>query len=121
MLPLGDHWTGICRAAPESPAPVRETAHRPFCNLGYARLECGRFPAGDGPDAVRFTILAAEPGILRLYYVIERDHHPFAHGPLQYSHASGKPANLPVEETFARQAQAYAESYLRRKAEAARA
>jgi hypothetical protein len=121
MLPLGDRWTGICRADPESPAPARETAQRPFCNLGYARLECGCFPEGEGPDAVRFTVRAAEPGILRLYYVLERDHNPFAHGPLEYSRAGGVAANFPADSTLARQAQAYAESYLRRKAEAARA
>jgi len=113
MLPLGGRWRGMCRAdaarAAEPDDGVRKT-----CNLGYARGVCARFPAGDGPDAVRFTVTRDEGDRLLLYYVIERDHHPFAHGPLEYVRATGALAS-PAGDTLARQAQAYAESYLRRK------
>jgi hypothetical protein len=98
---------------------------RPLCNLGYARETCARFPAGDGPDAVRFTISRCDGATLRLYYVMERDHHPFAHGPLEYSRAARSFAAPTASETppaaqelVLRQAQAYVESYLRRKSEA---
>jgi hypothetical protein len=90
-----------------------------LCNLGYARGACPRFPNGEGPDAVRFTVQAVEETGLRLYYVVERDHHPFAHGPLEFSLASGALMNPPHGQWLGRQALAYVRSYLRRKAAAA--
>ena len=109
-LPLGDSWSGFCRAIPDSAHSVSDGC----CNLGYARGNCVRFPAGDGPDAVRFTISRHESASLSIYYVIERDHHPFAHGALEYSFAAGSFTAAPEPETVARQAHAYVESYLRR-------
>jgi hypothetical protein len=120
-LPLGDFWTGQCRAVPLHPCQPDDAALRPLCNLGYARGNCPQFPAlPELPDAVRFTIAADQGSLLQLYYVIERDHHPFAHGPLEYSTALGRFSSLPDRENFDRQALAYVESYLRRKTEAGR-
>ncbi len=111
MLPLGDAWTGICRATPDQPWQPDNATLVPLCNLGYARGDCGRFPRDDGPDAVRFVVSGDDGATVRLYYVIERDHHPFAHGPLEHTSA-GVPGASPLLE---RQAQAYVQSYLRRK------
>jgi hypothetical protein len=111
MLPLGEVWEGLCRAVPGEPHQPDRTVLQPLCNLGYARGTCARFPAGDGPDAVRFAVSGDDGATVRLYYVIERDHHPFAHGPLD----AGNPSAL-----LARQADAYLCSYRRRKKEASR-
>jgi hypothetical protein len=118
MLPLGDAWTGFCQALPDRGCQPDEPILRTLCNLGYARGVCSRFPSGAGPDAVRFTISRDDGQTLRIYYVVERDHHPFSHGPLEYSVASGAFAEPPEGEIICRQAQAYVESYLRRKMEA---
>jgi hypothetical protein len=119
MLPLGGAWSGACCATPgDAWLPDSADAER-RCNLGYARGICPRFPAGDGPDAIRFTITRDEGAVLRLYYVAERDHHPFAHGPLDYLRDSAAIADAPpADETLTAQAAAYAASYLRRKSEA---
>ena len=114
MMPLGDQWAGICQAAPDAPWRPGEGTLRPLCNFGYARGACPRFPGGDGPDAVRFTVRSADDAAVHLYYVVERDHHPFAHGPLEYSRASKSLVGAAGGENLNRQAQAYAESYLRR-------
>ena len=141
MLPLGGRWRGMCRADVEAAAEPEESM-RPVCNLGYARGVCRQFPAGDGPDAVRFTVTGDRGGSVGLYYVMERDHHPFAHGRLEYARDKGaivtfpatrddrvagslngasppeaacRPAKGSAGETLCRQAQAYAESYRRRK------
>jgi hypothetical protein len=111
MLPLGDAWTGICRATPEQPWQPDHATLGPLCNLGYARGTCARFPPGDGPDAVRFAVSGDHGATVDLYYVIERDHHPFAHGPLEHTSAGVQGAG----PLLARQAQAYVQSYLRRK------
>jgi hypothetical protein len=55
--------------------------------------------------------------MIRIYYVVERDHYPFAHGRLEYSLAAAALVAPPEDATLARQAQAYVESYLRRKEE----
>ena len=118
MLPLGDAWAGVCRAVPDQPCRPDESALRPLCNFGYARGSCARFPSADGPDAVRFTVSQDDGARLRIYLVVERDHLPFAHGPLEYSRATGAFVEPPPDQTIGRQAGAYVESYLRRKSEA---
>jgi hypothetical protein len=119
ILPLGDAWSGVCHAAPGSPRRPEETELRPLCYFGYARGRCDHFPQNDnGPDAVRFTISSDDGTSLGLYYVHERDHHPFAHGSLQYSLADSTFLEPNPDETFVRQAEAYVQSYLRRRTEA---
>ena len=86
MLPLG----GLDRRVPRlpgSPCEPDAAALLPLCNLGYARGACPLFPGADGPDAVRFTISQESGSVVRLYYVLERDHHPFPHGPLEFAGA----------------------------------
>jgi hypothetical protein len=119
MLPLGDIWAGECWALP-SPIPTLQGASldRP-CALGYARGRCPHFPQGnDGADAVRFTICGDDGARLQLLYVLERDHHPFAHGRLEFSLAVSQFVPSSLEGIFRRQAEAYVESYLARKGEA---
>jgi len=111
MLPLGDWWQGECRAGGETEIDL---AH---CNMGYARGRCPRFPQDEGADAIRFTISRHEEAVLRIYYVAERDHHPFKQGPLEFSLSHHALVDPPPEAALARQAEAYAESYLRRKKE----
>ena len=119
MLPLGGAWSGVCRAIPGDAWQPEAADLERRCNLGYARGVCSRFPDDGGPDAIRFTISGDDGAVLRLYYVAERDHHPFAHGPLEYSRAAAA-ATQPhaCHETLDAQATAYAASYLRRKSEA---
>jgi hypothetical protein len=120
MLPLGGAWSGVCRAIPGDAWQPEAADLERRCNLGYARGVCSRFPDDAGPDAIRFNISGDDGAVLRLYYVAERDHHPFAHGPLEYSRAAAG-VTLPhtCRETLDAQATAYAASYLRRKSEAA--
>jgi hypothetical protein len=116
-LPLGDEWAGLCRADPDQACEPDQANLRMLCNLGYARGACHRFPVTDGPDAARFTLLADNRTTLRLYYVLERDHQPHAHGVLEYSIEGKAFSPAPLGRWTPRQAVAYARSYLRRKAE----
>jgi hypothetical protein len=116
---------GLCRAGDGLPAEPDAALYK-TCNLGYARGLCAQFPVEDsGPDAVRFAITSVTAPALHLGYVLERDHHPFAHGSLCYSLAAGRflemPDGVPSAEIVARQAEAYVESYRRRQTEASRA
>ena len=121
MLPLGEWWKGICHAVPGAPQAEAGAAGGSWCdtncNLGYARGKCARFPEGEGPDAVRFTGSSHETTAIRIYCVVERDHHPFAHGRLEYSPAAAGFVTPPQTATLARQAQAYVKSYSRRRKE----
>jgi hypothetical protein len=118
MLPLGGAWSGICRAIPVDPWQPEAADLERRCNLGYARGVCSRFPDDSGPDAIRFTVSRDEGAVLRLYYVAERDHHPFAHGPLEFSRTGAVAPPHACGEILDAQARAYAASYLRRKSEA---
>jgi hypothetical protein len=120
LLPLGDCWEGVCHATADTPWQPEEAALRPMCNLGYARGNCSRFPENEGPDAVRFVIADDDGSRVKIYYVVERDHHPFAHGPLHFSRVPGEFDAAPSGEILTRQATAYVESYMRRKSEASR-
>jgi hypothetical protein len=118
MLPLGGFWTGICRADEGAPSIPDEAALRPLCNLGYARGNCARFPTNGGPDAVRFTVTRDDRESVLIDYVIERDHHPFAHGPLAWLRPSADFDGPQPAACLRAQARAYVASYLSRKAEA---
>ena len=113
--PLGDSWSGLCQAAPGGWTPDSDTARR-LCNFGYARERCQRIPGG-GADAVRFCVARDEDGVIRLQWVMEKDHLPFAHGALDYSRAVGG-FDAPHEDArVARQAESYVSSYLHAKGE----
>ncbi len=118
-MPLGDAWSGVCRAAPGAEwLPDPHTLHQ-FCNFGYAREKCVRVPAA-GPDAVRFGISHDQDGIVRIYWVMEKDHLPFAHGPLEYARAENGFRTTHPDACVAQQAQAYVSGYLRRKGDSGR-
>jgi len=117
MLPLGGAWAGVCRAIPGDAWQPEAADQERRCNIGYARGLCSRFPDDAGPDAIRFTVSRDDGATLRLYYVVERDHHPFAHGPLEYSCSAIAVAG-DRSDLLNAQAEAYAASYLRRKSEA---
>lgn len=112
-MPLGDSWSGCCRAVPGSEwVPDRHTVQQ-LCNFGYAREKCARVSA-DLPDAVRFSISHDREGLIRIYWVVEKNHLPFAHGPLEYSRADAAFTAAPSDDCLAQQARAYVTSYLRR-------
>jgi hypothetical protein len=117
MLPLGGRWEGECRAraAPGRPEPENLNG---ICCLGYARDRCAAFPQNDqSADAVRFHIVRDTGDRIELYCVLERDHHPYAHGPLEYSLLTGSLREAPFGAIIQRQAEAYVESYRARKHE----
>jgi hypothetical protein len=119
MLPLGGAWSGHCHALPGEPWQPDSADLERRCNLGYARGVCARFPDDEGADAIRFTIASDDGTVIRLYYAAERDHHPFAHGPLEYSRVAARITSPAVtDQLLQAQAEAYAASFLRRKSEA---
>ena len=118
-VPLGDRWSGVCRAAPDTGWQPDTTTIRQLCNFGYARTKCPHVPE-EGPDAVRFTIVDDRNGVIRIYWVTEKDHLPFAHGPLDYRRAESAFAQPHPDACIAQQAVAYVSSYLRRRGESSR-
>ena len=115
MLPLGRRWDGECRATAPGRRPDPDTVNG-VCCLGYARGRCVNFPENpESADAVRFHITRDGGTTIELYCVLERDHHPFAHGPLEYSPALRRFGEMPFGPIVARQAEAYLESYRSRK------
>ncbi len=95
-FPLVDPYRGECHAGATAHTPGQATAHTPdeatahtpdeatllsLCNMGYARGRCSHFPAGDGPDAVRFAAGPADA----VRYAREQNHFPFDAGEVSES------------------------------------
>ena len=87
--------------------------------MGYVRGRCARYPQTDAGDAVRFLVARDRDDLIRIEFVVERDHHPYAHGTLEYSRALRRLADPDAASVLNRQALAYVESYLRRRPSAA--
>lgn len=97
-LPLIEAFEGLCEAGPE-PLRPEKAALKEYCNLGYARGRCARFPAHAPWDAVRFT--AGASGEIR--YILEKNYSPAETGPADA--ATGR---------LAAQAGAFGEAWKRR-------
>jgi hypothetical protein len=104
-LPLGDAFSGVCRA-PGSTQPD-ETRMREVCNSGYGRHGCEQFPAGSASDAIRFHVAKDSDELINIQYVFEKDCWPGEHGD----------ASSLTNEILRRQAQVFLESYLKRRNE----
>jgi len=114
-LPLGDPYAGHCAADPASPAEPDPVTLRDCCNLGYARGKCLRFPDAAGPDAIRFAVTSDTGAAIVIYWVREKAHEPFDHGPLEYSVTAQAFVPAAIDAAVEQQAHAYLASYLRRK------
>ena len=114
-MPLGDPYRGRCHADPHQEWSPDEEMLVGFCNVGYARSRCPRFPAGDGADAVRFVISADDGERLVIQYATERGYLPHSCGTVEYTSADMR-LSAPLAPPLDRQILAFAGSYLRRKA-----
>ncbi len=111
-LPLGDPYSGECRAGSSAFEP-EESQARQVCNLGYGRGRCDRFPESSAADAVRFHVSKDAGQLIRIQYIFERDCWPKEHGTLEC--AGSAVSSGAGNEVLRRQAGAYLESYLRRR------
>lgn len=109
-MPLGDTYAGMCCAGPGEPNEPPERRQRELCNRGYARGQCDSFPGAAAADAVRFSINGEEDGRIRMVYVLEKDHAPVEHGPLEFTDTL---AGVEGRALLAAQARAFVESYRR--------
>jgi hypothetical protein len=73
--PLGAMHTGLCCADPDNKSTPPDAILTEYCNFGYGRGYCSRFPCNAPADAVRFTPMNA-----KILYVLERDCSPVQHG-----------------------------------------
>jgi len=111
-LPLGDAFSGSCRAQPGEVHRPTEQRQEELCNCGYSRGVCERFPTDSPADAVRFSIASDKPARLRLTYVYEKDHAPAKFGVMEFLVGTHAFLDRPADELLARQAEAFVESYL---------
>ncbi len=116
-LPLGDPYRGICRASPMRERLPGDETLRECCNVGRASPRCLHFPKGGGPDAIRYSVADDAAGLIRIFYVAERNHRSVDHGSVEFETATGLLRDDRAGETLDKQARAYVESYLRRKQE----
>jgi hypothetical protein len=114
-LPLGDAFSGECRAPGGSQQPD-EARLREVCNLGLGRHSCEQFPKASTADAIRFHVAQDAGELIRIQYIFEKDCWPGERGEFQCSAAGGLSSGL-SDQTLRRQAEAFLASYLRRRSE----
>jgi len=112
-LPLGDAFSGVCHA-PGNCVQPDETRMREVCNLGYGRHGCDQFPKTAAADSIRFHVAEDTGERIKLQYVFEKDCWPGDHGCFECSVTQEFSALL-GDEILRRQADAFLESYLRRR------
>jgi hypothetical protein len=110
--PLGDAYEGECHARPSEVHQPARALLLEACNLGYASLQCSRFPRQAEAEAVRFCVRSDTGVEVRIDYVLERAHLPSKHGPIVYDRRLKSWEGLEAGSLMERQAQAYLESYL---------
>jgi len=103
--PLGAMFEGECER--------RGTAAARFCNFGYARGSCAEFPDSSAADAVRFSVAGNADGIVKIVWILEKDHAPVEHGFLEYTESTGAFVAEPAG-VLGVQARVFVENYLRR-------
>ena len=111
-LPLGDAYRGFCKAGAE-PFEPPEPSQDEFCNCGYARGHCDRFPA-EGADAVRFSLLSEDSARVRLVYILEKNHAPVEHGVIEYVRCGSRMEGT-AQELLLAQCRAFLESHSKNK------
>jgi hypothetical protein len=79
---------------------------REVCNLGYGRHNCEQFPMASDADAIRLHVTQDQGELIKIQYVFEKDCWPGKHGEVDFAAAPS---------TLRRQAEAFLESYLRRR------
>ena len=100
--PLGGIFEGSCERNGVGDARL--------CNFGYARGLCAHFPGG--VDAVRFSVAGITDGVVKLVWILEKDHAPVEHGVLEYLESTRGFVAAP-EGVLEAQARVFLENYLR--------
>jgi len=111
-VPLGDFYRGECRTQTEVHFPDDESLF--LCNLGYARQECSRFPAGSPVDQTRFAVADETPPTLLIRVVQEGGCRPLGSVTLEFDADRQVWTTTHGDPIIQRQAEAYLEAYLRR-------
>jgi hypothetical protein len=89
---------------------------RRFCNFGYARGGCPRFPREHKADAIRFSTWSEDVDRIRLVYIVEANHSPAQYGKLEFRIETAQCQPMPASELLRAQAHAFVEAHLRRRA-----
>lgn len=106
-------------ADPNTPVEPDSDELRRFCNLGYARGACVRFPRSTGAaDAVRFSIAGDRNSVIDIVYILEKDYGPVRHATLVWNLAESGFSTALESPAVEAQARRFVESYLKRRVQA---
>lgn len=114
-LPLGDGFAGECHAPGCTGRKPAEDELKESCNLGYATA-CPHLPKERHADAVHFS--ASGETVLRVKYVMVKDHAPGEHGVLEFDAATLTWRDTHADAKVQRMAECYVEAWLARRVRA---
>ncbi len=110
-LPLGGAWKGVCTAREDETLTPDSQQLNEFCNLGYAAA-CPYLPSRREADAVRFSVANDSKDRIKIWYTLEREHHPGQHGILEYDAAGKCWITTHPDRCLQKMAECHLESYL---------
>jgi hypothetical protein len=108
-LPLGDGFTGECRAPSCAGRKPGDDELKECCNLGYATA-CPHLPKERAADAVHFS--ASGEGTVRVNYVMVKDQAPGEHGMLEFDTTTRQWRNAHSDLNVQRMAECYVNAWL---------
>ncbi|MGI9073230.1 MAG: hypothetical protein ACR2JB_18395 [Bryobacteraceae bacterium] len=112
-LPLIDEYDGLCRAASEPiEAPV-ELRFR-YCNHGYSKGSCERFPSSEVRSSLRYHVVGRTESALEFICIEEQNYAPLAWHRVQYFFAGERLQPELADACIQAQAIAFCQSYLKR-------
>ena len=112
-LPLIEEYDGLCHASGAALAVPPELRF-PYCNHGYSRGSCDRFPAGELRSGIRYTVVRRTPAALEILYVEEQNYVPLAWHSIQYFPDNDRLEPQLSDECIRAQLVAFCHSYLKR-------
>ena len=118
-LPLGDGFVGRCTAPGRDGALPSDDELGRCCNLGYAS-DCAHLPRDRAADAVHFCVGSDTDGIVKVCWVLVKNHAHAAHGTLEFSKSAYAWLTRHPNAGVQQMADCYLRSYFTRRGEGLR-
>ena len=112
-LPLFEEYDGLCHAT-GTPLAAPADLRFQYCNHGYSRGACDRFPGAEVRSGIRYDVVRRTPVALEILCVEEQNYAPLTWHSMQYFFEGERIEPKLTDECVRAQLLAFCRSYLKR-------